>query len=459
VSSVSIVHCIDTEGPLHEPVKATYERLQYILGIDTFEFKETEDNLNKILSGEIDLRNSSGNSALSIISPHLLKLNNTWDKIYKMYEDINESNIRFGVCDNNKNPWKFTFHVLDHVGYEYNPRRRTIGFNAIFDEYLNISNNEFNDEIEFHFHPMNYTKDAHRCATAYDFGDTFNQILCRKLIDREYFPSSYRAGFQAIRHDSNLILEQWIPFDISNMSEESYEYLKGQNDFSNGRSGDWRGAPNDWSLYSPSLTDWRKKGNLKRKIARALNPLNRIGSLTQPEMDKAFETASQGIPVIVGIASHDWRDLRTEMTFCQNLIKKASEKYDVPFYFESTREAFRRAGDFNSIPKEPEITLYWNEDDVPEIKIDASNSDLFMMQPFIAIKTKAGTYFRDNSNLGSESIFYYAFYFDTIETENVDSVGIALTSKNGEVWTSLIKSDLIFNLKKGDCIKIKSKHR
>ena len=67
-----------------------------------------------------------------------------------------------------------------------------------------------------------------------------------------------------------------------------------------------------------------------------------------------------------------------------------------------------------------------------EIKIDASNSDLFMMQPFIAIKTKAGTYFRDNSNLGSESIFYYAFYFDTIEIENVDSVGVALTSKVGK---------------------------
>ena len=64
MSSVSIVHCIDTEGPLHEPFKATFERLQYILGIDTFEFKEDEDNLKKFI-GEIDLRNSSGNSALN----------------------------------------------------------------------------------------------------------------------------------------------------------------------------------------------------------------------------------------------------------------------------------------------------------------------------------------------------------------------------------------------------------
>ncbi len=81
------------------------------------------------------------------------------------------------------------------------------------------------------------------------------------------------------------------------------------------------------------------------------------------------------------------------------------------------------------------------------------------MQPFIAIKTKAGTYFRDNSNLGSESIFYYAFYFDSIEIENVDSVGIALTSKNGKVWTTLIKPEIISNFKKGERLKIKTKHR
>ena len=43
------------------------------------------------------------------------------------------------------------------------------------------------------------------------------------------------------------------------MSEDDYSYLDNQNDFANGRSGDWRNAPSDWSVYSPSLKDWRKK--------------------------------------------------------------------------------------------------------------------------------------------------------------------------------------------------------
>ena len=38
---------------------------------------------------------------------------------------------------------------MDHVEYKNNPRRRTIGYNAIFDEYINLSSNSFNDEIGF----------------------------------------------------------------------------------------------------------------------------------------------------------------------------------------------------------------------------------------------------------------------------------------------------------------------
>ena len=29
-----IVHCIDTEGPLHEPLEATFQRLKKIYNID-----------------------------------------------------------------------------------------------------------------------------------------------------------------------------------------------------------------------------------------------------------------------------------------------------------------------------------------------------------------------------------------------------------------------------------------
>ena len=44
-----------------------------------------------------------------------------------MFGEINNSNARFRLRDSNQNGWKFTFHILDHVGYQNNPRRRTLG--------------------------------------------------------------------------------------------------------------------------------------------------------------------------------------------------------------------------------------------------------------------------------------------------------------------------------------------
>ena len=198
-----------------------------------------------------------------------------------------------------------------------------------------------------------------------------------------------------------------------------------------------------------------KKGNLSRSIARALNPLNRIGSLTYQEIEKAFITAQKGIPVILGIASHDFRDLNYEINFCQKNINMASRKYpEVPFYFESTRDAFRRVLKLNPIFEKPILTLRWKVNDVPELKINAENLDLFMMQPFIAIQTRANNYFRDNANLGINNNFYYAFNFDTIEIEHVEKIGIALTTKSGIVWTRVIDRKIINKIKLGTSIDI-----
>ena len=75
-------------------------------------------------------------------------------------------NFRMALPDSYGNGWKFTWHCLDHVNYEYNPRR-DIGFHKVYDHYLDwVSRySNYNDELEWHFHPMSVYKDAHRCAT------------------------------------------------------------------------------------------------------------------------------------------------------------------------------------------------------------------------------------------------------------------------------------------------------
>ena len=65
-----------------------------------------------------------------------------------------------------------------------------------------------------------------------------------------------------------LLVEQWMPFDLSNQSCGSRE-SDSQSEY--GRFGDWRRAPSDWSVYSPDHDDYQTSGSCRRHIARCLN--------------------------------------------------------------------------------------------------------------------------------------------------------------------------------------------
>ena len=50
---VYVVHCIDTEGPLNESLKATFERLKHIYHLN---FKPSKITLKKLQKGQINLK-------------------------------------------------------------------------------------------------------------------------------------------------------------------------------------------------------------------------------------------------------------------------------------------------------------------------------------------------------------------------------------------------------------------
>ena len=82
---VNIVHAIDTEGPLHEPLEATFARLAEIFRVTNV--KCSRDNLEKLKNKEIDLGGKEEEVAATL-NGHLLNYNNTWDKIDNMLRDI-----------------------------------------------------------------------------------------------------------------------------------------------------------------------------------------------------------------------------------------------------------------------------------------------------------------------------------------------------------------------------------
>ena len=64
--------------------------------------------------------------------------------------------------------------------------------------------------IGFHHHPVSYSGNYNDSGTAFWGSENLNQIYCRKIIDRQWFPVVFRPGFHTERPDSNFFLEQWI---------------------------------------------------------------------------------------------------------------------------------------------------------------------------------------------------------------------------------------------------------
>lgn len=441
--TVLIVHAIDTEGPLYESTVASFERLEHLYGLAGID--KTPENLEKLRRREINLGGLEKQIAKTL-SGHLINYNDTWDKIDLMLSRIMAPEFRHKRPDSFGGGWVFNWHCLDHVGFEYNPRRRDMGYHNIFDHYQDVLKRYPGspDTVQWHFHPMSTYREAHRCATSFVNSPELYQILCRRIIERQWFPSVFRAGFQSERPDSHWFLEQWIPYDISNMAMDDNSELDTMIDFRNGRSGNWRKAPSDWTPYHPSHDDYQVPGSCRRWIGRALNVLNRMASINSYEMDKAFAQASQGKVTLVGLASHDFRDLEVEVDYITDLVYEAAKKYpNVKFKYCTSVEGFRRAtGTFEADVEPIELDLSLDltpTDDVPNMTVQTVKGRVFGPQPFLALETKSRRFIHDNLDFSvDDGRWHYAFHSDTIPHSDVRRIGIATNDASGNTFVKVL---------------------
>ena len=387
-----VVHAIDTEGPLYESTEATFERLEKIIGL---KLEPSKTNLLKIRNKELEL-NGKEDIAAVVTSPQLLNYNDTWDKIDEMLYELLSESYRLKYADSQGNGWIYSWLIVDHVGYDTNPRRRDIGYHNIFDHYKSIlkETNSQQDELGWHFHPMSTYKEAHICATNYLRSPHLLETFARRIIDKAWFPSTFRPGFHAERPDAHWFLEQWIPFDFANQATESD--ISQQNDVASGRLGDWRRAPYDWSHYNPSHDDYQSAGHCNRTIFRCLNVGTRFKLLDAKEVTKAFERANKGEPTILAFTNHDFRDMRNDVADTHAIISKVAKDYpNVPWQHSSAKQAARKVlNREGNTPLKLTATLD-KSGEAPRLMVK-SNHATFGSQPFLAIKTKDQRYLSDN---------------------------------------------------------------
>ena len=430
---VHIVHCIDTEGPLNESLKTTFDRLKTIFNI---KLKPTTKNLKKLQNQEISLGDTSSLVA-NTFSKKLLNYNNSWKKIKKMQTKLLSKKFRNKHLDSFGKGWKYNWFITDHVGFEKNPNKRALGYHKIWNNYKNFykknKKNNFNDGFHFHHHPIPFSRRADHSSTHFfNHSPKIFEILSRKILDLKWFPSVFRPGFHSIRPDSHWFLEQFIPFDISNQRTNILE--KNQKDLASGRFGDWRRAPLTWQCYHPDHDDYQKKGNCRRWTARCLNIGTRVRVLTEKDVELAFKEAKKNKAVILAFANHDYRDMEQDIKDVYFKIKKISKKYpEIKFKFCEAREALRNSlqlkkRNLKFKQKLKNNTLY--------IK---SNKKIFGPQPFLSIKTKNKKYFHDNFDI--QKPFYewtYTFDKNSIELKNIKSIGWAANDDYGSTYVTIL---------------------
>ena len=429
-----VVHCVDTEGPLNETLDATFERLDSIFDI---KLAPTKDNLTLLQNKKIDLAGRE-DAVAKCFAPPLLKYNANWLELEQMLDDLLSITFRKQYPDDFDNGWVYSWHCMDHIGYLDNPRHKDVGYGNVFRFYKSklLEFGSTQDEINWHFHPLSLTRNPIQAATSYvNSYDVLMQILCRRILDDNWFPVVNRPGFHSERPDSHAFMEQWIPFDYAN---QICDEMQDQPDLSVGRFGDWSRAPKTWRGYHPSHDDYQEVGACRRMIFRCLNIGTRLRSLTENHVREAFVEARASGVAILSFANHDYRDMRPDVNqVCTMLRNVKSEFPDVSIKYAGAEEAaISLMGYENKPAPKLAIKLVGNR-----LFVEVLTGEIFGPQPFLAIKTKEGHYYHDNFDV-IEPRKKWAYVFDdqTLQINNIAKVGAGTAGGYGK--SCVVKLDL-----------------
>lgn len=434
MSTLHIVHCVDTEGPLNETIESTFKRLKDIFNIN---IACTKENLKKLQQKKIDLAGKE-EAVAKLLDPRLLNYNNTWKKLNLMLNEIFSKKFRSKFKDDFANYYAISWHCMDHMHYQNNPRNKDVGYGKIFRPYRKLvkKNNLFNDEINWHFHPIAINNDSLSAGTSYlNSFHLITEILCKRILDDGWFPVVNRPGFHSERPDSHAFLEQWIPFDYANQYYENEN--EDQKDLSDGRFGDWRRSSASWCGYHPSHEDYQEEGSCNRMIFRCLNIGTRFRVISLDHVRQAFKDAQNNSKAILSFANHDYRDMREDVINITSMINEVKKEFnDVKIKFSGAENA---AIDLIYAQDKPTPKFETSIND-NKFVVKLTSGELFGSQPFLAIKTKDSKYYHDNFDIITpRKVWSYTFDEQSFKLEDLLEVGAGSAGKYGSFYVDKIK--------------------
>ncbi len=414
---VYVVHAVDVEGPMTETSEATFERMQ-AYGLPKT-IPATERNLRLIQQGKFEGIDKGLAGKLKIVfNPHSLGYLTCWKEIDDILSECTSEAFRTKYCSSDGSPYTFSWFVYDHhEGFTDNPRFHEVGTHKIFDHYMDLflKKNEFNDGVYWHYHHPSINGHALEANTCWTNSTTHEEIIARRIIERKWYFSCFRAGLHLERNDVSRWLEMFFPFDFSARYTEDDSVYPPGSDF------DWRGCPNKWGAWHPDWSDYRKQGGMRRWLFRCTDLWTYLNILTEEEVSEAFEQALQNGDSVLTYYNHDYRDIRYEIRGGYEVIRKVAERYpDVEWKFVTAVEAAQSHLGFQ--PDKPKLTCELNGD----LLHVRCKGKIFGPQPFLAIQER-NCFFRDNFTDEGNNTWAYRFR----NLNDVAAFGVAANSPSG----------------------------
>ena len=150
-------------------------------------------------------------------------------------------------------------------------------------------------------------------------------------------------------------------------------------------------------------------------------------------MRQAFREAREERPVVLAFTNHDFRDIRPDVDGVRGLLERVGRDFpDVPVRFSEAVEAMREALHLPLAPAcELEVSLVATGDASHTLDI-RSTVATFGPQPWLALKTVAGTYHHDNLDIDVPfHRWRYVFDEETFPLQALGAIGVAANNASG----------------------------
>jgi hypothetical protein len=306
--------------------------------------------------------------------PDLPELNATWERVDRCMDKLFAADFRERFPDPQGGLFKVGWFFLTWTGFRTNPRNRPFGYHRVRDHWIERWGEEmarYGDEHCWHYHHPHENGIGNEWGLDWTHFREYEQIVSRQILERDWFPSCYRAGGTIMDGIASRWVDAWLPIDYSNRAPRHLPGLV-----------DWSTGVDRWTVYHPDPEDFRRPGPGRRHMGRSLDRRSNVHVLVQEDVDAAFAQAAAGEPAVFSCFDHDSRDIAEGVDGFRAMVADAARRFpDVPWRWSGPVEAMRN---FLDVPPPRRLLL-----DASVVEGDVfvrSSEPIFQSIPWLALR-------------------------------------------------------------------------